>query len=147
MKSKLLHDKAGEKIYVLVFGIGDEVRHTLLDFAAKHQVRTARIMAVGGFSEATLGYFDTGTRNYHPIHVREQVEVASLVGSLAVNADDPEQPKLHLHAVLGRSDGTALAGHLLQGSVRPTLEMFVVISPAELDRYNDPNTGLALLRI
>ena len=147
MKSKLLHDKAGEKIYILVFNMGDEVRQTLLEFASKHQVRTARIMAVGAFSEATLGYFDATTHNYNPIHVREQVEVASLVGSLAVNADNPEQPKLHLHAVLGRSDGTAMAGHLLQGTVRPTLEMFVVISPVELDRYNDPATGLALLRV
>jgi uncharacterized protein len=147
MKSKLLHDQAGEKIFVLVFNIGDEVVHTVLDFARKQKIRTARIMAVGGFSEATLGHFDVGTRNYNPIHIREQVEVASLVGSLAVNGEDPEQPKLHMHAVVGKPDGTALAGHLLQGTVRPTLEMFVVISGVELDRYNDPNTGLALLRV
>jgi predicted DNA-binding protein with PD1-like motif len=147
MKSKLLHNKAGEKIFVLVFNMGDEVVQTLLDFARKQHIRTARLMAVGGFSEATLGHFDMGTRNFSPIHVREQVEVASLVGSLAVNGENPEQPKLHMHAVVGKPDGTALAGHLLQGTVRPTLEMFVVISPVELDRCNDPATGLALLRV
>jgi uncharacterized protein len=52
-----------------------------------------------------------------------------------------------MHAVLGRSDGNAMAGHLLQATVRPTLEMFVVISPVELDRTLDPVTGLSLLRV
>jgi uncharacterized protein len=49
--------------------------------------------------------------------------------------------------VLGKRDGTAHGGHLLEGRVRPTLEAIVNESPAHLQRRSDPETGLALIRI
>jgi hypothetical protein len=52
-----------------------------------------------------------------------------------------------VHAVLGRRDGTALAGHLLEGQVRPTLEVIVTESPAHLCKVKDPESGLALIRV
>ena len=56
--------------------------------------------------------FEWETKQYRPIPVDEQVEVASLVGDIALGPDG--KPSIHLHAVLGRHDGTALAGHLLE---------------------------------
>ena len=52
---------------------------------------------------------------------------------------------MHVHAVLGRRDGTALAGHLQDGRVRPTLEIIVTESPAHLRKTKDPESGLALI--
>jgi predicted DNA-binding protein with PD1-like motif len=49
--------------------------------------------------------------------------------------------------VLGKSDGTALGGHLLEARVRPTLELMLVESPTHLQRKHDPETGLALIRL
>ena len=40
---------------------------------------------------------------------------------------------------------TAHGGHLLQGYVKPTLEVVVVESPAHLQRQFRPEFGLALL--
>ena len=59
------------------------------------------------FSDATLGYFDFEKKDYKKIPVREQVEVLSLLGDVALKDGEP---KLHLHAVLGRSDGAAIGG-------------------------------------
>ena len=53
--------------------------------------------------------------------VRVLTEVLSLAGDIALEG---RQPKLHLHAVLGRRDGSTVGGHLLTGVVRPTLEAF-----------------------
>jgi len=93
----------------------------------------------------TLGYFDWAKKDYKKIPVREQVEVVSLVGDIA----EGEQggPKVHAHVVLGRSDGAALAGHLLEAHVRPTLELMLVESPQHLRRWHDPESGLALIRV
>ena len=47
----------------------------------------------------------------------------------------------------GKRDGTALAGHLEQAHVRPTLEIIVTESPAHLCKAKDEVTGLALIRL
>ena len=46
-----------------------------------------------------------------------------VVGDIAIGPDG--KPSVHVHAVLGRRDGTAMAGHLQEARVRPTLEIIV----------------------
>jgi len=47
--------------------------------------------------------------------------------------------------VIGKSDGTAHGGHLMEAYVRPILEVIVIESPAHLHRKLDKETGLALI--
>jgi predicted DNA-binding protein with PD1-like motif len=75
----------------------------------------------------------------------EQVEVLSLLGDIGV--EESGKPALHLHAVLGRRDGSTVGGHLLEAHVRPTLEVVVTESPAHLRRRKDPETGITLIRL
>ena len=51
----------------------------------------------------------------------------------------------HAHVVLGRSDGSAIGGHLVEAHVRPTLEVVLVETPAHLRKRIDAETGLALI--
>jgi len=57
------------------------------------------------------------------------------------------EPAVHAHVVVGKQDGTAHGGHLIEGHVRPTLEVIVVESPRHLHRRYDPESGLALIRL
>ena len=141
MKSRVLH--AGpQTTYALVLDQGDEVVQALTAFAREKGLNASQITAIGAFSEATLGYFDRATKQYRKIPVREQVEVLSLVGDIAL---DGEHPKLHAHVVIGKADGTAHGGHLLDARVWPTLEVIVTESPRHLRRRMDPASGLALI--
>ena len=92
----------------------------------------------------TLGYFDWERKQYKRIPLEEQVEVLSLVGNITRNEGEPA---VHAHVVVGRSDATTRGGHLLAGRVRPTLELVLTETPAELRKQKDPETGLALLRL
>ena len=141
MKSKLLNDAAG-KTWVLVFAPGDEPVSVLTGFAREHSIRAARISGIGGFAEVTLGYFNLQTKQYERIPIREQVEVMSLSGNVALFEG---KPKLHVHVVIGKRDGSAHGGHLLEARVQPTLEVMIVESPATMQRTIDPATGLPLL--
>ena len=80
---------------------------------------------------------------------RAQVEVLTLAGNIGVKrASDPpprDEPALHAHVVIGRADGTACGGHLLDARVRPTLEVIVIETPQHLRRRLHPETGLALI--
>lgn len=142
MQSKLLHEDGGQRTFAVILRIGDEAMSCLQDFAINERISAAQLTAIGAFSKAQLAYFDWEQKRYLPIPVGEQVEVASLVGDIAVNEG---KPSVHVHAVLGRRDGTALAGHLQEGYVRPTLEVIVTESPAHLRKVKDSESGLALI--
>jgi hypothetical protein len=141
MNSKLL-DSTGQKTFALVFDKGDEVVAGLTAFARAQKVGAAHFTAIGAFSEVTLGYFDRGLKDYKKMPLKEQVEVLSLIGDIAL---DGEAPKVHAHVVVGLSDGAARGGHLLEGRVWPTLEVILVESPRFLRKRHDPETGLALI--
>ena len=141
MQSALLLDRA-ERTFVVVFDKGEEVVQGLTAFASSEQLRASQITAIGALSDVTLGYFDRESRQYRRIPLREQVEVLSLLGVVTL---DGEKPKLHSHIVVGRRDGSAHGGHLLEAHVWPTLEVIVEESPAYLQRKLDPASGLALI--
>ena len=144
MKAKLIDDDR-QKTYVLVFETGDEVSELLLSFAGEHSIDCAQLAGLGAFSRVVLGYFDWARKDYERIPVEEQVELLSLVGDIA--RGDDGSPKLHAHVVVGRRDGSAAGGHLIEAHVRPTLELVLVESPAHLRRRSDPETGLALISL
>jgi predicted DNA-binding protein with PD1-like motif len=72
------------------------------------------------------------------------VEVLSLIGDIAV---ENKQPKLHAHVVVGKRDGSAHGGHLLEARVRPTLEVLLIESPSYLVRRFNSTYGLALIDV
>lgn len=143
MKSKLIHD-GPQRSYAVVLDTGDEVTSCLLAFAKEQDLSAAEFTGLGAFSDAVLGYFDWQKKDYNRIRIAEQVEVLNLTGNVAL-ADG--EPKLHPHVVLGKADGSAHGGHLLEGHVRPTLEVIVTESPVHLRRRSDPETGLALIEL
>ena len=141
MRAKLLNTDP-PVTYAVILDTGDEVIEKLGYFIREHEVETASLTAIGAFQDAVLGYFDWPTKQYRKIVVDGQVEVLSLLGDVAM-ADSG--PSLHVHAVLGRADGTVVGGHLLGGHVRPTLEVILIQPPSYLRKRYDPETGLALI--
>lgn len=118
---------------------------TLKRFIEDEKVSAAQITAIGAFSRATLAFFDWESKDYLRKKIEEQVEVASLIGDVAQSPDG--KPALHIHVVLGRRDCSALAGHLYEAEVRPTLEVIISESPTHLRKRTDATSGLALINI
>ena len=98
MRSALLHEVDGLRTFAVVMEKGDEAAGALSAFAHDHHLTGAGLTAVGAFREATLAYFDPESMSYEEIPVREQVELVSLVGDIALRDGEPA---LHAHVVLG----------------------------------------------
>lgn len=143
MRTRIIAD-ATEKTHVVVLESGEDVLSALTGFAREQGLDAARFTGLGAFERVVLGYFDWQRKKYDRITLDEQVEVLTLTGDIALGEDG--KPSLHPHVVVGRSDGSAWGGHLLEARVRPILEVLVIESPACLQRHHDPETGLALLR-
>jgi predicted DNA-binding protein with PD1-like motif len=144
MQQKLLHEADRQRTFAVVLETGEDALACLQRFAEDRQIFAAQVTGIGAFSDVVLKYFDWDRKEYLSISLGEQVEVASLVGDIAEGPSG--EPSVHVHVVVGKRDGTALAGHLGEGRVRPTLELIVTESPAHLRKIKDPQTGLALIR-
>jgi predicted DNA-binding protein with PD1-like motif len=143
MRSRLISD-GEEKVFIVVFETGDEVMRGLLDFARDNRVSAGHFTAIGALSDVVLGYLDWEKKDYERIPLTEQIEVLSLVGDVAL---EDGSPQIHAHIVVGKRDGSAHGGHLLEAHVRPTLEVVLHESPEHLRRRLDPDTGLALIDV
>jgi uncharacterized protein len=129
MQSKLVAESAGQHTFVLILDPGEEAFQTICDFAAKQQIGGASLTALGGFSRRVV-WFDLAAKAYRRIPVAQQCELLSAVGDIAI--DDGGKPTLHVHVVLGFSDGSTRGDHLLERVVRPTLDVTLVETPAHL---------------
>ena len=141
MKSRSIsnHDS---RILAVIFDKNDEPISGLTDFAREEGISAAHFTAIGAFESAVLGYFDWEKKEYKKIPINEQMEVLTLAGDIALKDGEP---KVHAHVVLGKKDGSAHGGHLMEAKVRPTLEVMLTESPAELQRRFDSESGLALI--
>jgi uncharacterized protein len=150
MKSKLIAGpgkgtlEATERTFAVIFDDGDEVMAGLKAFAAEQQLAASHFTAIGAFKNAMLGYFDWEKKDYEKVPIHDQVEVLSLVGDATLKDG---KPSVHAHVVVGKRDGTAHGGHLLEAHVRPTLEVILTGAPGHLTRRFDKASGLALIRL
>jgi len=145
MNARLLFEDRGLKTFAVIFDTGDEVIAGLTRFAKEQKLTGSHFTAIGAFRDVVLAYFDWEKKEYLKNPVREQVEVVSLIGDVALDPDG--SPKVHAHVVLGRRDGSALGGHLMEAHVRPTLEVTLTETPRHLHRRHDSQSGLALIQL
>ena len=130
------------RTFAVIFDIGDEAAAGLFEAARENNIRGAQITGIGAFSQVKLAFYDLQTKTYEPIDVREQVEVVSLLGNVAQLQNG--ETKIHVHCAVGKRDGTMIGGHLLEGLVKPTLEV-IMTETAPLRRRQNEEVGLPLL--
>jgi hypothetical protein len=143
VKSVKVADVSGLETRVIILDSGEEAFAALTKFANDAQLTAASLTAIGAFESATIGWFDFEKKTYKRIEIEEQCEVLSAIGDVAIGDDG--KASLHVHVVLGLSDGATRGGHLLAGRVRPTLEVVLIDTPSHLRRKKKPDLGIALI--
>ena len=145
MRSRLLTDHHGTRTFVVALETGDRLIESITRFAGQEGLAASEFTAIGAFGSARLAAFDPERKEYVDIPVDEQAELASLNGRITRPEGGAGNPHLHVHCVLSRLNGSAIAGHLMEAEVRPTAEVFVTDSPTQLHRRVDPESGLPVI--
>lgn len=140
---KTLAETAPRQLAV-IFETGDRAVDGLLEVAEARALGASHFTGIGAFQEATIAWFDVRRREYVERTLSEQVEVVSLAGNITLGPEGKR--RVHVHVALGLQDYTARAGHLVEGVVRPTLEVFLTETPGQIRRRHDPKSGLPLIR-
>jgi len=99
---------------------GDLIPKSIIEIAKANNYKTALLQGIGGFSKATLAYFNHQKKKYEEIEYDEQFEVVSLTGNITLKDGEPF---VHLHVVLSRKDMSTLGGHLSKAIVNPFIEL------------------------
>jgi len=115
------------RIFHLEFVKGDDVRAGLEDFAAKNHLTDAQFTAIGALDSAVIGWSDRPKKAFKIVRLNEEMEVASLTGNIV--RDRSGNPVVHAHCVVALlRNGAVYAGHLLQGRVSLTMQMYLTDS-------------------
>lgn len=117
--------------YVLVLDRHDELLESMTRFATETGARAASFQGIGAVGKLTLGFYDLAAEAYERRSWEEDLEVASLIGNLAVVDGGPFP---HVHGVFGRRDFSAVAGHVFEAVVSVTLEVSVSVFPEAIHR-------------
>lgn len=118
-----------------------EIVRALTVFCETQHVKAGTITGIGAISKATLRFFNPVTKHYVDKTFSEQMEIANVSGNIS---EMNNQVYLHLHATLGRSDYSALAGHLMAAELNGAGEFVIEVFDATIERYFDEAIGLNL---
>ena len=116
---------------------------SLQSFVNDQHIRAAQIHREFGAPEpyARSRVFLTGSKKIiSRSRCAEQVEVASLIGDVATAPSGA--PALHAHLVVGKRDGTAMAGHWDKRMSGPPWEVVLDGKPATSAQGDGPEDGL-----
>ncbi len=122
---------------------GDEIIAKLTEVAEKRGIKGALVTGIGGVKRAKVGVFSPERGEYEPEYIEGFSELASLQGNISVLPDGKLLP--HLHVVLGTKKGV-VAGHLLEGEVQVTAEIFIIAISQKLSREIVSQYGIKLIK-
>jgi len=135
-KYKQLND-----LYIVSIDNHKDITSAIEAFCNEQDIHSGKIDGLGAVSRATLRFLNPATKKYVDKTFEEQMEISNLHGNISRKDG---KVYLHLHATFGRSDYTAIAGHLLTGEVNGACEIFIKKLDGEVGRYFDEETGLNL---
>ncbi len=121
---------------------GEEVKETLCRFADEHEIGAGVLRGLGAADSAELDFYHLTEQRHEAVLVEEPTEIATLLGNLSRDASG--QAIAHIHATLGRRDGSTVGGHVARLVVGATLEIDLEVLPGILHRKLDLTVGLHL---
>jgi predicted DNA-binding protein with PD1-like motif len=143
-------DLAG--LYVARFTPGQDLFGRLTEIMGQHDLeRVVVLSGIGSLQDVTMRDLKDGIGL--PINLDKTNEIVnagpfellSLEGSV-VPMDG--NPIIHLHGVMGMPDGSVIGGHLFEGTVFSTLELFIAgVGGTDLRKQPSSTTGLNEYRV
>lgn len=131
--------KQYDNTYVISVNNHQEVASVLERACNDLNITGGDIIGLGAVNSATLRCFNPATKEYADKTFNEQMEIANLTGNVGMLNG---KIYLHLHITLGKTDYTALAGHLLRATINGAGEFVINRYPGELPRYHNEGIGL-----
>ncbi len=139
-------DARGDHILSLVrLDAGERIIETLNRYLAGpgRSIRSGFLSGIGAAANCEIGYYDLDSGKYLTRVIEQSCEITALTGNIT-RIDD--EPLIHAHITLAGPDFTVLGGHLVEGTISVTGEIWIHGAPLELTRRPGDFPGLKLIR-
>lgn len=143
-----MQSKKVENGYFLRIDKGEEMMSAVTDFIEKKNIQSGVISGIGALTDVELGFFDRTKKEYlkktFPTDPADNdiYELLSLNGNISYIDNNP---MVHAHCVLGKSDYNVIGGHLFSGIVAVTGEVYIRTFSVKFVRKVNPEFNLKLL--
>lgn len=134
-----------DNLYVIKLDLGEKIRGTLTKFLEQEKIQAGFLYGLGAVSQAEIAHYPLSEKRYNNQNFEGEFEVTNITGNIAMVEN---RPFLHMHITLGDRKETGykiFGGHLVEGTVAPTLELLLTALPGTITRKFDERTGLKLL--
>lgn len=102
------------------------------------------IFGLGALDEATLKLYNLDRKEFKLKKITGPLEIGSFMATIARNPDG--KVAIHAHITVSSTDFASYSGHLEEAIVSATFEAVVLESDKILERYEDLEIGLNLLK-
>ena len=122
---------------------GDLIAKSLLAVAKKEGLTLASVSGIGATDDFEVGVFDLARSDYERFRFGGNHEITSLVGNLTTKDGEPY---LHLHITCAGEGGKLVGGHLFEGRISLTAEIFLQKAAGRAERLRDESLGINKIR-
>lgn len=130
--------------YILRLDKNEEIVETLRNFCRKQEIMLGWVSGIGAVNRATIGLFETASKQHHARELIGDMEIASLSGNISSMKGDVY---LHLHACLADRENKTYGGHLTAATISATGELIVGVINGAVEREFDPEIGLNIYQL
>jgi len=110
MKFKQFNDK-----YIIRLDKNEEIVDSLRKFCREKEITLGWVSGIGAVNRATIGLFETVTKQYYARELTGDMEISSLTGNISSMKGDVY---LHLHACLSDAENKTYGGHLTAATMK-----------------------------
>ena len=122
---------------------GDEITNSLLEVAKKEHLTLASVSGIGATDDFEVGVFDLARSDYEHFRFSGNHEIVALVGNITTKDG---APYLHLHITCAGEGGKIVGGHLFEGKISLTAEIFLGKAAGGAGRLRDEALGINKIR-
>jgi len=112
----------------------DEILSCLIAVAEKENINAASFSGIGATDNFTVGIFSLEKQTYEKFAFSGNHEITTLTGNISF-VDN--KPYIHSHITCAGDDAAVIGGHLLEGIISLTCEIFIDVIDGQIGRKHD----------
>jgi hypothetical protein len=138
------YQSINENTFVIKIKRGEKIIESLQKFCQKEKVVNGFFYGLGAVDWVKLGEYNVSTKKYHEVEFNKEMELTNITGNVA---DFPDGIIIHSHATVSDHDMQAFGGHLADGRVSGTAEIYLTKFDTNITKKYDEETGLKLMEL
>ena len=139
-----MDSRSEELLHIVRIDPGEKIMESLLRYIGERpdEIPSGFLTGIGATSSCEIGWYDLSDEEYKTRVIDENCEITTLIGNITWVEG---KPLVHAHITLGKQDYSIIGGHLVEGTISVTGEIWIHQSDLVFTRTPSRFKGLKLI--